>query len=542
MVEESLRQLTEERTLVIYCGAGVTKDRTGLGWNDLVLSVLDECDNTPSIAPEEFTAVRTLLEGGSIDARKKASIVCRAAEVQDETAFLSPILEKLLYAENGWQEGYILRNVARLALGLSLLGRKVRLITTNYDDYIERAIRHELDDWRRGAGMDLPVPGFSVKDINNVVLSRIDPINDATLIQLVYIHGRKAQGVLPNGHLVFSENSYAKNRSKEIETLIGQFNPDATLLVVGASFDDEPLVEALIRTKSEDAKRYGLLVSEGRTAEERKARRVVDRLRGDHLGIQILSPDSFAQVAQYIEELRIFMALCNVDAMEHYFESFSYGKRLSYWWEQWSSGEWHADHDAQFKVLNGTVRDLQVYFESNGIHRLNEKQERTEVLKLEAWIREDPSVRRDNRHLTHWANSIGPLRTTEAFRRERISPGSSIAAVAALLHGRPMLLSLSDLGFEAKASRWQSYLAVPIFVETVHEIPEELRQDTLIEVAGTVPVAVMCLASTLPIEANNGATASFADPLMHRKHYRELVAHLIGAGRSVSGIRVHPED
>lgn len=513
-------------------------DRTGLEWNDLVLSVFNESDEAQNLDLIEFSAVRALLENLSIDPKKKASVVCQAAAVQDETAYLGPILERLLYAENGWQEGYILRNLARLSLGFALVGRKVRIVTTNYDDYIERAILQELDEWTRDSELSDPIPGFAVRDIVNGELSRIDPVNGATLIQLVYIHGRKAQGVAPNGHLVFSEDSYSKNRTQEIDTLIGQFTEDAALLVVGASFNDEPLVEALIRTKKHQTTRYALLVGRGETAEERKAKSLVDRLRGDHLGVQILSPESYAQVAQYIEELRILMILCSVDSMDTYFKSFSYGKRLRAWWEQWSNLEWHRNHDAHFELLRDTVSELHSYFEKNDIHRRNNE----EVLKLEAWIRVDPSYTHDRRFLTHWANSIGPLRTREAFRRERIGPGSSIAAVVALQHGRPMLLSLLDLGFEPKASRWQSYLVVPIFVEPVLHLPQEYGQDTAIEVSGTVPVAVMCLASTLPVESDEGPIASFADPLMHRKLYHELLAHLIGSGRIISGLRMHSEE
>lgn len=511
-------------------------DRTGLQWNDLVLSVFNESDEAQNLDPVAFSAVRALLEDSSIDPKKKASVVCQAASVCGETDFLSPILERLLYAENGWQEGYILRNLARLTLGFALAGRKVRIVTTNYDDYIERAIRQELDDWIRDSDPNHFIPGFAVRDIVNGELSRIAPVNGTTVIQLVYIHGRKAQGAAPNGHLVFSEDSYSRNRTAEIDTLIGQFNEDAALLVVGASLNDEPLVEALIRTKSHQTNRYALLVARGGTVEERKAKSLVDRLRGDHLGVQILSPESYAQVAQYIEELRILMMLCSVDAEDNYFESFSYGKRLRAWWEQWSSREWHCSHDAHFELLRDTVSELHSYFEKNNIRP---SENHTEVLKLEAWIRVDPSFTRDSRSLTLWANSIGPLRTVEAFRQERIGPNSSIAAVVALQNGRPMLLSLSDLGYEPKASRWQSFLVMPIFVEQVLQLPQELDHESAIEVAGTVPVAVMCLASTFPTESDDGTYASFADPLMHRKLYHELLAHLIGSGRVISGLRMH---
>lgn len=73
-VEGSLSQLTEEQTLVIYCGAGVTVGRTGLEWNDLVLSVFNQSEEAGNLPPDEFSAVRALLENSSIDPRKKAHL------------------------------------------------------------------------------------------------------------------------------------------------------------------------------------------------------------------------------------------------------------------------------------------------------------------------------------------------------------------------------------------------------------------------------------------------------------------------------------
>lgn len=523
----------------------MTVDRTSLQWNDLVLSVFNQSDAAQSLSKEDYEAVRSLLEDSSIDAKKKASVVCQAAEMASETEALEPILEDLLYTTNGWQEGYILRNLSRLVMGLALLGQRVRIITTNYDDYIERAVLNEIAEWRKGVEEEpeLPVPGFVVSDVNGDEISHpVHSARGAADVGLIYIHGRKSVGQPADGRLVFSEDSYSKNRHTEVDFLIRQFHEDAALLVIGASFNDEPLVEALIRTKSSQTDRFALLVPWGRTLEEREARSLVDRLRGDHLGVQILSPASFSQVAQFIEELRILLFLDSLDAQELYFDQFSYGKRLRRWWEAWTESRWHLKHTKHFEILRDTVQEVHSYFRKNGIVRSSTVNE-PEVLKLEAWVRVDPSVSGDRRHLTHWANSIGPLRTHEAFRRERIEPSSSIASVVAFQNGRPTLLGLSDLGYEAHASRWKSFLAVPIFIEDVLPLLLSTEEDIThsLEVAGSVPVAVMCLASTLPLEVDSegGDVASFKDQTMDSSLYHELLAHLIGSGRAIAGLRTH---
>lgn len=38
-VHRAINQLASQNDLVIYCGAGVTRDRTGLGWSELVSEV-----------------------------------------------------------------------------------------------------------------------------------------------------------------------------------------------------------------------------------------------------------------------------------------------------------------------------------------------------------------------------------------------------------------------------------------------------------------------------------------------------------------------
>lgn len=73
-------------------------------------------------------------------------------------------------------------------------------------------------------------------------------------------------------------------------------------------------------------------------------------------------------------------------------------------------------------------------------------------------------------------------------RRSASLVEDSVAAVRAYNEGRPLILSLDDLGLSPTASRWQKFLAVPIFAGFHLDVGEGFY--------AALPVGVVVVAST----------------------------------------------
>ncbi|WP_136610075.1 SIR2 family protein [Sinomonas albida] len=534
-VSASLLSLVERDSLVIYCGAGVTRDRTNLGWNELVGAVFSEVKKRKGRDRTRDSVLEIALRDGAIDPKHKASIVTQDCQksLEEENQLLAPMLRKALYATHGWQQGYLLRNVIRLSVLYAVQGRRISIVTSNYDDYIDRKLQQEIDDQFAGAAPDDPTPGLRVNVLGNPHYQEVlkEPTNGASYIDVHFIHGRVPKSGRTRGTIVFSENSYSLSRRQVVDFLIGQFNAGSTFLSVGASLNDEPLIEALIRTRPVDTTRVALVVPGATDSSTREAEALAQKVRGDHMRVSVLTPDSFAQVAQYVDELRVCAAARELGVLDQHEPVFCYSKRLEWWWQEWSHSNWSRRRDRHYRLLSESVAQIRQFFQVNGIVRPSGRDE--EVLRLELWIRIDPSVSRDRRKFTLFANSTGPLLGPfEAMRSEQIRPGSSIAAIRTFMEGRPQLYDLHDLGYSSQASRWKSFLSVPIFQELGYEVDGAFF-------TGAVPVAVVTLTSTLPTKASDSkkSVSSFADPVLTNDHYVELLAHMIGVGREITSLK-----
>lgn len=534
VTHEVLEEIAGSHELVLYCGAGVTRDRSGVGWDELVRSTFDLASkrkHDKALA----AAVGHVLRNDRSPAKQKASMVFETFKKsgERETTFLRPYLHKILYEKNGWSQGYLLRNVAQLAVYCAYLGKPISLITTNYDDYLDTEILQALAEFFDEPALDEPIPGVRCNVLSNPMINTVlrEAVNSDQYIDIYFVHGRVDNHGNASGDVVFSENSYSDTYRRTVDFLLQRFGKNAALLTLGASINDEPLIEALTVTKPHAGPRFALTtVSDAllRTDREESWERLdletVERAlnqRSAHLGLRSLFPANFSQAAQFVEELRIMVLLKFLGMQASYMVDASYPARLATWWREWETSTQASSPEKNHRVLRETLGDLEARFERDGLKRDRE------VLRLEVWIRKDPSVRR-NRQLTLFANSTGPLMVESALRAEPIDRFSQIASVRAFNEGKPILVGLDDLEFSASSTRWKTFLAAPVFLEREVNVGDAV-------VAGSVPVGVVTLSSTFPIRGNRKESFSvLADKALTNQDYTEILAHVLGAGRELA--------
>jgi hypothetical protein len=474
------------------------------------------------------------------DARQAASIVVEdfAATGQSDNDFLASKIKDILYEKSGWNRGYILRNLVQLSLSAARHGRPVTIVTTNYDSFIEEEFLYRRRELIKAGLPATEAGGLSrwvlAEDGSHTLTTIIKAGTKAQTVELVYLHGRVDRTGAVEGEIVLTEASYARSRIRSAKVLEESFSgPGKGVLVVGASLTDEPLIQALALTKDTTNNRFALLTTPTRldeplrslvsedTTSKITARTVGEawQLRGRHLGVMQLLPMSHSQSAQFLEELRVCLTAGRLAGDFAYYREpnnlLNYSKRLDLWHTRWNARIDTTDPMRPFEVLRAGVDD--------GIKALlKEKAESGETFRVEAWVRRNPGS--SNRTLTLWATSAGPIVERALMRTEWFDRRTSNASVRTMLAGRPQLLKLSDLDYPAKSSRWQTFLAVPVFVQVETAIAG-------VNDSAYVPVGVITLTSDRIMDASKdpsvlGDSLDVAD-------LKAIKAQLIAMGREI---------
>lgn len=486
-----ITSLAAAQRLVLYCGAGVTIDRTSLGWSDLVRRVF-----TRDVAEKWYpTAEEIELLAASQDSPRAASSLYAYVHDQESTdeavqTFLTPRLAQALYNANSWQEGRLTRNVARLSLYAAAKGISVTVFTTNYDTYIEQAmneVRKEME-----ASSTTPLPGLSVSVVGTQEpLVEMSSTDAATTVELVYLHGRVRNGGGHDGHLVLTEADYSKTNKLVQGVLRAALDVDRTgALVLGSSLTDAPLLDALLETVRR-SDRFALVPIEsfGYTKHSPSlAARLTEhaRRRGDTFNLKISCPDFKFQVAQFCSEL--LLAILHADGPQCALAdetNLRYGLRLVEWWDLWQERGGADPEESLWRSLEGLKKQILVIIagKSTSADRYAARDER---FRVELWVRRDPV---NSRSLVLWGTSEGPVRDRDTLREYPLRLSPSNASVAAFIEGRPLHIDVSELPSASTDGRWHSFLSVPIFVTTPGS-------------TSAVPVGTVTIASTLSKDAS----------------------------------------
>lgn len=465
------RVAAEEAPLLLYCGAGVTIDRTGHSWSALIKSCFPDrhsknylkgarradIEAHATIAPEQLASslIHTLR---AVAAGSKQSL-------QDT---LRKRIKRSLYSTAAtWQGGKLSSNIVQLTLFRSLRGRQTTIFTTNYDDHIEqryREVRKVIETLPKVGVPGLRVVGIESRDpILELAPVRLDPDAASSYLTVIYLHGRVPATGAVSWPIVLDENSYAATAPHVGAILAQGFEDHPLSLIIGSSLQDLPLVRALSSTRKH-GERLALL-TKGSHAHDLSA-------DGDSLALELLrdraaelavSPvlaDFHGQIAQLINEMKLRTAFPNPQANAPL--SWNYMERLDRWWQGWSVA---TGSDATLpSTLHTALQEVLPLFDitpdADPLHGEDER------YRLELWVRAFPVAA--ERQLVRWATSDG--RTLEGAKGKcgPLDTTSYLAPVRAFIEGRPGAYDIADLERgRASIDRYtsKSFLAVPVRVE-----------------------------------------------------------------------------
>lgn len=492
--KRAIVKLASCEKLVIYCGAGVTIDRTGLTWGDLVEQLFETSDRSQS--PHDPSAEELKILRRELTPLQLASVLAERTQEHHATEkearnSLIPKIQQALYKGTGWQSGALVPNIIRLSFGLIHLGKQVTIITSNYDTYLEEEYSHYRSELRTNPELkNSPPPDIAGMVVCAAGMKRLfrntKPDGNADSIEIVYLHGRIPLTGGLGGRLALSEKDYHQVSDTVVGTLHKSFSkPKTGVLILGTSLTDPPLLRALFDTKpaqngkiTPDWKRVALVpaTSTGFSKYSEDFSRLVQslKMRTNHFGVELLVPDFHYQIAQFCQEVLTAISLSKDTELYMAPDSSArYGKRLGEWWDAWQEQERRLGPEYIYDALNQRLKSIRELL------RKNANDPSRELMKVELWVRHDPN---NVRRLALWGASTGVLQDRSVLHFEELDLNTSNASVKAFIEGRPQYMARQDLANEGAVpnSRWRSYLSVPIRIDLAD---------------GTIPVGVITLAS-----------------------------------------------
>jgi NAD-dependent SIR2 family protein deacetylase len=255
-IGQLVASLAEAQALTVVVGAGASMEASLPSWPALIERLLGRVAAAdpllPDAAAREEWVARALLQEDLLAAGAIVEVLA-----DDELATLLP--EALYSGEDpaSFEPGPIAHQVANVR---RCFADRATLLTTNYDDLIERALLSA---------------GFSKRNVHSYVQSRSV---DAPNISVTHLHGLAARGGAPK-KLVLSEEQYHRMQrgSSWQERCMTERLESSSCLFVGTSLTDPNLIrylygynQAVARTHAAIFVRQG--ETEGTSAEVAAAR------------------------------------------------------------------------------------------------------------------------------------------------------------------------------------------------------------------------------------------------------------------------------
>jgi SIR2-like protein len=448
-----IESVAQQRSLVIYVGAGVSIDRTGLQWEHLIDKLMAR-----KVANDK---VREQLRSDS--PLQTASIVKQLYinEAKDLKAANTQIVRDVhscLYTEQ-WRRADIARSVMKLVVALRERNRVCYVVTTNYDDCLQQELRTLNVERGRRREKKLTLKTFVSKA--EVAIDRIDD-EVARLIgpdRIVHIHGYvpESDTRVPR-RVTVSEVDYAKAYPLS-SRFLEQLFKDNSVLVLGSSLTDPPLLNALATTANTGGRkraRFAVMPIQGFSLpldlQKDIRENVASRMK--HFDVQVTFPDYYAEVSQFVTEVRI-RAGQNGSPGPLRESPKRHGARLRDWWSAWENrrkSDWARANDDDHKLLRSCVDRAK-----SGL------QSQVRDVEIEIWVRWKPDEH--GTRLRLWASSKAAWPDVDA-RTAKVVNRSEYLSVKTFTHGRVEI-------HPPEARRPRRYLSVPIrsFESRQEELP-----------------------------------------------------------------------
>jgi hypothetical protein len=447
-----IRNIAGADRLTIFVGAGIAADLEIPNWSNLVARLLERLER-PNHEDDAACrkAVRFALD--FFHQMPAASIVDALYTEQYGNQALqqrNKDIAEILYPRNGQPartdvpRDALAIYVLRLATAKRLAGCDVHIVTTNYDDSLEWIADRNAD-----VLSDLGTDGVDV-------FSNTNPYDAGRQsgVPVSHVHGlipRTGDG----REVVFSEREYIKwdRESEWRDYLTKRVTGGGVTLFVGASLRDYNIAAMIRRFSMRDV--YALLPVEDEVAahvaksEEPwpTATARYATLRGQHLGVEVLRPDFYGQVCQFLNEAAIPADLDVPD----------YSTRLKSWWKAWRAGEPY-----EVELLVERCKSLREFAK-----REHEQLASVEHVKAEIWVRENPDARELRLYSTSQTVVLpGDGYWAHCTKFEHSSRYAAVSAFAARRATEGRVNYRND-------NRWTHCLAVPVILpEAPHyELP-----------------------------------------------------------------------
>ncbi|UOX92488.1 SIR2 family protein [Amycolatopsis sp. FBCC-B4732] len=279
-----------KKPLTVVVGAGVSMNSSLPSWRDLIDKMTNEIKN----ASTKKIALRD-----DSDLMRKAEIVLQilkdgGQDVEDHT-----IIRRALYSDSHATPGVLADSIARLVCAnRKYAGKRARLLTTNFDEILEAALRAYFEEE--------DVESFSLKPGGSSAWKAWD--RRLGRIGVMHLHGLVRQDGDPEEPIVLTESQFLKHGA-QVRDVISNALEGACTIFIGLGMSDPNLIGPLYATAEARPPRFSLVVPPGvngvTTTEAARYAISSARYLEDKLGLRPIFLKSYSQLNQVISDLAL---------------------------------------------------------------------------------------------------------------------------------------------------------------------------------------------------------------------------------------------
>lgn len=439
-VEPVIRRFAEASEITLLVGAGASMEASLPSWPELIRRLLVQVSNgQPDLteAADQDDWIRRTLESDAL--------LGAGADVEVLTDKpLDTLLPEALYGDAGaasYEPGPIALQVAGLR---RRFGPAITLLTTNYDDLLERA---------------LLAVGFTTQQVRSYVQHRNNMPRDT--VPVTHLHGYAGRVGRHRG-LVLTEGHYhrmQRGRSWQEQLVVDRLERSQCLFL-GTSLADPNLIRYVYGYRRGSHRHAAVFIRQGdldsATPAVRRARENAIARRWGRCGVEAIFLDHYADAAQFVHEI----GLCR-DSVADYSPIHVRASRTISLIEDVlirdvDTGNEFADRQI---VLSGWLRSLLngVLTTAMGADMATDD----ERLALALWI-----YSRDGTCITGWAHSDRAHQDPRTVEAVRIGAASEWVAVRTICQGVRV-----DSDTHSETSRWRFVRGLPLALDQPTRIP-----------------------------------------------------------------------
>lgn len=482
--QQSIKTLARADTLVLFIGAGVSRSQGLPTWQQLCHRILLSDSQDITLTGSKEVLLLPTERDNYVDALFQAydpwylGSLIRDAHPTDKT--LSRTIHEHLYASDEGKPftpgcSNFVFSVCQLILSRLSQRRKTLVLTTNFDDILESALRSD-------AGLRSLWASADITAVSSVYDKKHLP-PDPHALTIYHLHGFvPRQGTADEHKLTFSARDYGSSWSDHWSYDVLDQYWSCPWLFVGMSFIDPHISFYLSERHNlltgnaappQESKAFGVFSLQGKawSSLSRNVRLALSQAevqRLDELGMIALPTDYYFQDAQLLREVGF--------AMRRDRRVPAYKKRIDKWYREFCSQRLSARNDSvRFAYLSDLSRTLQKIRQD--IEKITGHHD--ERFKVELWARDA-----DERALFQVGSSeFIPNDPARARRFSLTTKDDAAAAVAAFTRGTPHRMPAPQ---EQIHGRWRSFFAAPIYLQ------DKPWYD--------LPVGAIVIASTYPVK------------------------------------------